>query len=223
MALRAWWLAVRLACLFGCWTCCHFNSWLVVPAWCPLAMLAGWICRHFGGGARLVPSCCVCSLACLLSWRRCCYFGSWLVVPAWCPLAMLPWCSGLLPFWGDGRRCAPGSHIAVLAWRLGLPPLRLVGGGARLLPTPCVCLVARFAALPTRGRWCPPGTSLRGLLGLLAWWLEVPPLRLVGGGADPGPRLPRGPHCACFALLAWWLAVRLACFFGGWICCHFNS
>ena len=83
-------------------------------------------------------------------------------------------------------------------------------------------LLAGFAAISTCCRWSLLGTRLPCLLGdwvcrrlgrwaaVPAWWLLAWLACLVAGCAALSAG-GRGPHGACFAWLAWWLAVRLAC------------
>ena len=141
------------------------------------------------------------------------------------------------------RRCPRSACSALLAWWLA------------------VCLacfmLAGFAAISTCCRWSLLGTRLPCLLGDLmcrrlgrwaavpAWWLLAWLACLVAGCAALSAG-GRGPHGACFAWLAWWLAVRLArnlvvgfaaistrgrwsllgarlpCLLGGWICRNFG-
>ena len=146
-----------------------------------------------GGGARLAPSCCVCSLACVLA----------LVAP-------------LLPF-----RLVVGGALLVFAlfgllcWWLDLLPFQFVVGGPCSVPACHACLVAGCAATSAGGRRCPPGGCL---LGLLAWWwldcfacllnaLVCQPLLLSGEGAVPA-------WCLC-ALLAWRPNLLLLLLVGG--------
>ena len=151
--------------------------------------------RLVGGGARLVPA-----LRCFLGAWIYCPLGRWAAVVAWCQLHV-PACL-VVRFAALSARdqwCPPGISYAWLA-----------------------CVVVGFAAMSTRGRWSLLGARLPCLLGgwmcrQFGWWAAVPAWWLLAwlaclvAGCAALSAGGRGPHGACFAWLAWWLAVRLAC------------
>ena len=101
---------------------------------------------------------------CLLMVGFAAFFGLWAEVPAWCLL-----CVACL---------VAGSLLGLFFCWLDLLPFQPVVGGPCLVPACHACLVIGCAAVSAGGRRCPPGGCL---LGLLAWWLDVPLFRLVGG------------------------------------------
>ena len=125
---------------FGGWICCHFNSWTLVPAWCPLDVPP---VRQVSGAcpapARLACLVVAGSLCLLVCSTLCCSargnrppsvrlpclppgaginhpFGWWAAVPTWWSAALH--CLLLFEFAAfsaGGRRCPHGACSALLA------------------------------------------------------------------------------------------------------------
>ena len=132
-------------------------------------LIGGWGCCLLGWRKGWCPPCALlpCLLTCLLA-----LVALLLASPhgRWSLLCARLRCFLNNYFLGRGWRPPPSPHFALLAWRLGLPFLRLVGGGARLVLASCPCVVPAWwqCLLPSMagGQWCPPGARL---LVMLAW------------------------------------------------------